>query len=140
MRVQISPDAPTIFPGGCYVTAKRRFKSRSSKHFTVNGKTTDGKTVYGNVLKISESRGIPLDIILDTINKNGGTVDWIEFVDTSLEINWNITTTLNKIETACCDIFGKQNSEQIILSIKRYLSWKIASNGRQTVLKTVADT
>ena len=110
--------------GGCYDIAKSSFKKRSSTSFTLNGKTTDGKNVYGNVLKILESRGIPLEMALEYIDSQNGVVDWVEFIDTSLVIGWKLKSTINRIHTACVDVYGKEYAEQVVDRLKIYVTRK----------------
>jgi len=47
-------------------------------------------------------------------------IDWIDFYERSLDCNWNIKTTINKIEMSLIDTKGKEYSDEVILRLKYY--------------------
>jgi hypothetical protein len=94
-----------IHYGGCYDNAKRKWKK--SYGIRPVGQTTDGKTVVSGFdsFKMSETLGIPLDLVVDSIYSNGMVIDWLDFVETARSVGWTLTRIFFKIETAlddCC--------------------------------------
>ncbi len=47
----------------------------------VSGKTTDGKIVVAGIYRVYETYGLPLDIILDSLNQLGAVPDWLAFIE-----------------------------------------------------------
>lgn len=68
-----------------------------------------------------ESRGIPLDIIVDNLHKNGFLIDWIEFYEDSVDAKWNTVTTIKKIENVLNDVCGENYSKEVIKRLKKYI-------------------
>ena len=49
-------------------------------------------------------------------------IDWIDYYECSLQCNWNLKTTLNKIQTALLDTKGKDYSLDVMNRLKYYIS------------------
>jgi len=49
-----------------------------------------------------------------TLNKNEYSIDWLEFILTSVKHKWKLKGTLKKIENSLNDIYGKEHSEEIV--------------------------
>ena len=47
-----------------------------------------------------ETKGLPLDFMFMYLEKDKYVVDWLEFVQTSLDHNWKIRGTLTKLENS----------------------------------------
>ena len=73
------------------------------------------------MFRLLETRGVPLEIIVDELEKSNYIVDWIDFYESSLKCGWNISTTLNKIECCLTDIKGKQYCDDVLLRLKYYI-------------------
>ena len=74
------------------------------------------------VFSLYESRGVPLDIILDKLREENYVVDWISFYkEARYRAFWNIDTILNKIELALNDVYGKEYSDEVIKRLKFYI-------------------
>jgi hypothetical protein len=71
-----------------------------------------------------ESRGLPLEIMIEELEKQDCLVDWIDFYEASLRAFWQPETTLKKIEVALNETIGKEYGEQVILRLKRYMASK----------------
>lgn len=78
--------------------------------------TEDGKIVVSglSVFKFMESKGLPLDFILSTLDKDEYSVDWLEFILTSIQHKWKLKGTLVKIENSLIDVYGRNFSTPII--------------------------
>lgn len=129
LRVQVPSGTPIKIKneGVCYVTAKRNVKPYGRKgknRIFISGQTEDGRLVLGNVFIQCESRGLPLEIMIDELEKQNCLIDWIDFYESSLEACWQPETTLKKIEIALNETIGKKCSEQVILRLKRYMASK----------------
>ena len=89
----------------------------------VNGITEDKKIVVSgySVFKFMETKGLPLDFMFMYLDKDEYVVDWLEFVQTSLEHNWNIRGTLTKLENSLIDVYGRcEYSETVIKRLNDY--------------------
>jgi hypothetical protein len=62
-----------------------------------------------------ETRGLPLEIILMSLNKENYVIDWIDFVNTSIEHNWKIKGTLIKIENSLIDVYGRNEYSETVI-------------------------
>lgn len=82
----------------------------------MNGDTVDGKQVISgySVFKYIDSKGVPLENILMTLDRNLIVIDWLDFIVTSVEHKWKLQGTLVKIENAITEIYGKLYSEEIM--------------------------
>lgn len=78
--------------------------------------TQDGKIVVSgySVFKFVETKGVSLDFLLLTLDKDEYSIDWLEFILTSVEHKWKLKGTLLKIEGALNDSYGKEFSKPII--------------------------
>lgn len=70
------------------------------------------------MFKLVESRGVPLEIIVDYLDSQNMIVDWMDFYERSQKCNWNIKTTLNKIEVSLIDTHGKEYTEEVMKRLK----------------------
>lgn len=77
-----------------------------------NGLTEDGKIVLSgySVFRYIDSKGVPLENILMTLDRNKYVIDWLDFISTSVEHKWKLKGTLTKIEKSILEIYGKEYS------------------------------
>jgi len=68
-----------------------------------------------------DSQGLPLLFILDILNEENCLVDWIDFIDYSIEKKWNINQTFSKIEEGLVDVFGREYSDNVVKRLRYYL-------------------
>jgi hypothetical protein len=66
-----------------------------------------------------DSIGLPLVFILDKLREDNCTVDWVDFIEYTIEKQWNITQTLSKIEEALID--NREEQKEVIKRLKLYL-------------------
>jgi hypothetical protein len=67
---------------------------------------------------MSSVLGLPLDIILCTLKQNNMVVDWVEFFESSKKCGWPEKTTLNRISTEVCEVFGPEYRDEVIKRLK----------------------
>jgi hypothetical protein len=121
-------DAPIfkiISWGGCYVTAKRK-KSK----LLITGKTNNNQVVISGVFKLTDTNGIPLDILLDTFKNKKIIVDWIDFYESAKKSGWKIKTIKEKIKYPLIDIYGIEYSNSVIDRIDIYVNKEKCWDGR----------
>lgn len=63
-----------------------------------------------------ETKGLPLDFMFMYLEKDKYVVDWLEFVQTSLDHNWKIRGTLTKLENSLIDVYGKCDYTETIIT------------------------
>lgn len=91
----------------------------------INGITEDNKIVVSgySVFKYMETKGLPLDFMLMFLPHTEYTIDWLDFIDTSIEHNWNKRGTLIKVENSLIDTYGRNEySETIISRLTDYIN------------------
>lgn len=82
--------------------------------------TEDGKPVVNPFLFVSQE-GLPLDIVLMVLDKNGIVVGWIDFYESCIGSGWSHKTTMNKIETSVLDVYGRKYLETWQEKMRLYL-------------------
>lgn len=65
-----------------------------------------------------ETRGIPLDIILEKLKDEDLLIDWKDFIDTAFEVGWSIKTIMSNIECLVEEYYGKECINKIKWYIK----------------------
>lgn len=54
----------------------------------VTGKTEDGHPVVDGVFVLKDTYGLPLEMTLDLLEKQGMVVDWLSFWDDGIRAGW----------------------------------------------------
>lgn len=70
---------------------------------------------------VSSTTGLPLEILLDLIDKKGMCVDWIDFYEEAIKNGWKEKTIYNRIETSTGEIYGSKQKEEILKRLKFYV-------------------
>lgn len=83
------------------------------------------------MFKVHETHGVPLDTIIQVLEENNMIIDWIEFFEESLKCNWNIKTTVNKIQVSLLDLYGKEYSDEVIKRLKMYIHHVTMQNSKE---------
>ncbi len=86
----------------------------------ISGKTVEGKLVVQGIFQITSSFGLPIEVILDILTKNGMVIDWIDYYESSLSSGCNRNTIINRIESAVGDCFGSKYREEVMKRLKEY--------------------
>ena len=81
------------------------------------------------MFKVHETYGIPLELMIEQLDKHSYIIDWINFYEDSLKDGWNPRTTLSKIEVALFDSCGKVYSSEVITRLKYYIVKRYHENG-----------
>lgn len=79
----------------------------------VSGKTVEGKPVVQGVFYITSTIGLPLEIILDTLTKQGMVIDWKDFYEDSFKNGQKPDRIIMRIESAVGDCFGPKYREEV---------------------------
>lgn len=91
------------------------------QRLSISGETTDGKIVLSGCFIFMSTLGLPFDILLDTIDKNGIIIDWVDFCKNALNDGWKKTTLFNKINEASSDVYEKEYCESLMIRINLIL-------------------
>jgi hypothetical protein len=77
--------------------------------------TEDGRLVVGNVFENVSSRlGIPLDFVLDILDRHGMVIDWIRYYEDSLKSGWSYKTLRLRLDTTLGDVYGSEHRDQVL--------------------------
>jgi len=68
-----------------------------------------------------ETKGVPLDFLLSSLDSDKYVVDWIEYIQTTQQHKWGLKGTMIKIENALIDVFGREQSNPIIERLEMYV-------------------
>lgn len=82
--------------------------------------------VKGIFLISSSITGLPLDNIIQLLEKQNMVVDWIDYYEESLKYGWSTKTSLNRIETAVGDYFGTRYKGEVMSRLQFYISNNIS--------------
>jgi len=82
---------------------------------SVTGTTEDGKIVVGGVFENVSSRlGVPLEFLLDVLDRNGMVVDWIRYYEDSLKSGWSYKTLRLRLDSALGDVYGPKHRDEVL--------------------------
>ena len=84
----------------------------------LSGRTIEGKLVIANIFQVTSTIGLPLEIIVDVLNKRDMIINWQDFLNCSIASGARLDTTLNKIENAIGDVFGSKYKEEVMSRLK----------------------
>lgn len=72
----------------------------------IRGVTTSGHYVVGGVFSLYDTRGLPLDVVLDTLKERNIVPDWPLFCMDALRAGWKPSTIKTRIADAVADVYG----------------------------------
>ncbi len=78
--------------------------------------------MVGNVFRMYETKGVPLETIIQKFDELNYLIDWIDFYESSIQSGWNVKTTLKKIEYSLIDTKGKDYTTQVLTRLKFYIT------------------
>jgi len=81
-------------------------RKKTGGTFTLAGKTQDGKQIVQGAFAMVDTYGIPLDIVLSTLEDRGMLPDWLDFYESALAAGWNPKNVITKLEMAIGDVYG----------------------------------
>ena len=79
-----------------------------------------------NVFPLVETKGVLLSTIVQGLEDRGWVVDWVDFLQQSLDHGWKPKGTISKIEEALLDIKGPEHTEQVLRRLKELLGLRHA--------------
>src|SRR5579872_5039168 len=99
---------------------RKRFipPKKDHKYITINGITFNKKPVIGNVFKVIDGVGIHINDLLYALKEKEAVIDWYEFIDDCFEHNWNPDRLLTRLEDALVDVYGREETDNIMFGIK----------------------
>jgi len=80
--------------------------------------------VIGGVFSLLETHGIPLDVLVEVIDRQGALIDWVDFYEASQQSNWKTRTALMKIESAVSEVLGEDYCNEVMLRLQNYIQIK----------------
>ena len=90
---------------------------------TVTGKTEGGSFVVRGIFEaMSSTTGLPLEIILEELDKRGMTVDWVGFYESSLRHGWKWKTTRERVRYSVREIYGDDYCWEVMSRLIFYRS------------------
>lgn len=84
------------------------------------GETVDGKIVVGNVFAAYNSRGIPLEIVFESLWQNDMIPCWISFYKDARGCGWPDTKILSIVEQVLRDICYPQ-ADEVVARLAAYI-------------------
>ena len=75
------------------------------------GTTTDGRPVV-DFFGLVDSRGLPLEVVLVALEREGLVPDWVGFWERSRRVGWRPSGTRLRLETAIKDVYGEEYLER----------------------------
>lgn len=98
---------------------------------SVTGQTEDGKLVVGNVFENVSSRlGLPLEFVLDVLDKHGMVVDWVRFYEDSMKSGWSYKTLRLRVDSSIGDVYGSKYRDEVLTRLDCYHDRKIHGDKR----------
>lgn len=68
-----------------------------------------------------ETKGVQLAVIIEGLDQHGWVIDWMDFLQQSLDHGWNPKSTLSKIEEALLDIKGPEYTQEVLNKSKQLM-------------------
>ena len=78
--------------------------AKNAKSLIISGQTVDGKLTVAGVFKLFDTYGIPLDLIIETLNEHSYLVDWYQFVLDAKKAGWKTKRIRSAIEACLTDV------------------------------------
>ena len=69
---------------------------------------------------MTDTHGIPLDILLDVFDSKNLVVDWIDFYEQSTKSGWKLKTIIEKVKYPLIDVYGEDYSNKIVEKITNH--------------------
>lgn len=81
------------------------------KVLKIVGLTDDNIALVSGVFYLTDTRGVPLDFILDALKANGYMPDWLGFREEALRAGWKPHTIRLRLLEAIGDVYGPEFRE-----------------------------
>ena len=90
-------------------------------NLTITGKTEDDRDVIGNVFKLIDTQGVPMEIVIDFFEKNNMIVDWIVFYEQASKSGWKLKTIKDRIKYPLLDCYGTEYTNTIMERLEEHM-------------------
>ena len=77
--------------------------------------------MIGNVFPLVESKGVLLSTIVQGLEDRGWVVDWVDFIQQSLDHGWKPKGTISKIEETLTDVLEPEYTKEVVSRLKNIL-------------------
>ena len=71
-----------------------------------------------------DGQGVHLTTVLDHFQGKDLIPDWIGFLQSTIDSNWNINSTLEKISVSCFEVYGPEHRDIVINKLKMWIANK----------------
>jgi|10_taG_2_1085330.scaffolds.fasta_scaffold08172_3 hypothetical protein len=92
-------------------------KKNRDQHRVV-GRTTDGKVVMTGLFKLYNSRGMPLEDILENCKDHNIVIDWIAFYREARDKGWTMDTFVRLLSDPLTDVYDSEYRDTVISTLK----------------------
>ena len=86
----------------------------------MTGKTEDGIPTLGGCFRLVSEQGVPLDIVVSSLEDKGFMMDWLDFYRSAVDEGWPKERTLLRLRQAVGDVYGPEWAEEWL---KRMHHW-----------------
>ena len=69
-----------------------------------------------------DGQGVHLTDVLDHFKNEGLIPDWIGFLQDTVDRNWKVDSTLEKISQSCFEVYGPEHRDIVINNLKIWIT------------------
>ncbi len=62
-------------------------------------------------------------MVLDHFKTKGLIPNWIDFVEDTIKHNWNLKSTMVKIDQACFEVYGPEHRDVVMSKLKKWIAY-----------------
>ncbi len=78
-----------------------------------SGVTTDDTAVWSGIAELTNTHGMPLDMVLFALKEKGRVPDWIDYIQTCLSDGHNPRTIKSRILAAVETVYGREHANRV---------------------------
>ncbi len=78
--------------------------------------------IVGGFFNLVDGQGIHLTMVLDHFHNNNLIPDWIDFIQETIKSNWNLKSTLEKINQSCFEVYGSEHRDIVMKNIELWIT------------------
>lgn len=109
----------------------RKRRRKQEPQFVVIGQMPDGRRIVTGAFEMTDTHGLPLDIVLSTLEDRKLAPCWITFYEKALAAGWNAKNTMAKLEAVVGDVYGPGFKESWLPMMKSYIQHRDAYRKRR---------
>lgn len=68
-----------------------------------------------------DGQGVHLTDVLYAFKEKDLIPDWIDFIKRTIETNWKLEGTIEKISQSCFEVYGPEYRDQVLIRIKTWV-------------------